>query len=115
MKKALSLILVLVMCLSLCACGGNSQEDGAEKKAIQTVHNNIQVKLVVRYGSVGAPSYTTYVTEIDTNKFEISGKVTIKDKYGDTYTGKYSAVATYDPSTGKCTVSDDYLGDLYKD
>lgn len=27
MKKALSLILVLVLCLGLCACGGNTKDD----------------------------------------------------------------------------------------
>ena len=34
MKKALSLILALVMCLSLCACGG-SKENGVSKEKVE--------------------------------------------------------------------------------
>ena len=31
MKKALSLILALVMCLSLCACGGSNEENNTSE------------------------------------------------------------------------------------
>lgn len=34
MKKALSLILALVLCLGLCACGGNANELSSEEQSV---------------------------------------------------------------------------------
>ena len=50
------------------------------------------------------PTITTYVEKISENTYEVTGKVTIKDKYGDSYTGKYDAEVEYNPSTEKCSV-----------
>ena len=46
--------------------------------------------------------------------FEVTGKVTVKDKYGDSYTGKYDAVVEYDPATDDCDANCD-IDKLYKD
>ena len=55
----------------------------------------------------------TIVDEISENNFEVTGKVTVRDKYGDTYTGNYDAVVEYNPTTNECEVDCD-IGILYK-
>lgn len=116
MKKALSLILALVMCLSLCACGSGS---GSSKKSLSdraadAVSSQIKVYVKLSYEVNGVPQVTTYVTETSTNNFKVTGKVSVRDAYGDTYTGKYDATAIYDPATDDFDVDYD-VAKLYKD
>ena len=116
MKKALSLILALVMCLSLCACGigKDKKEKSMSERAADAVRAQINVYITLHYDTNGVPQVTTYVNETSMYQFEVSGKVTIRDKYGDTFTGKYDATAIYNPLTDEFDV--DYeVGKLYKD
>lgn len=116
MKRTLALILVLVLCLSLCACGskGKNSEKSISDRAADAVSSQIKVYISLAYDINGVPQVTTYVDEISTNNFEVTGKVTIRDQYGDTYTGKYDATAVYDPETDQFDVDYD-VGKLYKD
>lgn len=116
MKKILALILAVFMCLSLCACGGGKGEnsESVEDKVRSSVESRLMTYVTLSYETVGVPTITCYIEEVGENVFEVSGKVTVKDKYGDTYSGKYDAEVEYDPSTDKCDVDYD-LGKLYKD
>ena len=106
MKKIVSLLLVLVMCISLVACGGESlsesKTESVESKVESSVKAHIELDIICSYDTVGLPSITCYIDEISENNFEVSGKVTIKDKYGDSYSGKYDATVKYNPETDKC-------------
>lgn len=115
MKKVISLIMVLALCLGLCACGGNSSKgkQTPKEKAVSTLESYIGVQIALRYDTVGPTHITTYVEELGDNAFGISGKVTVQDKYGDSYTGTYDAEVVYNPETDKCDV-DLELGTLYK-
>lgn len=116
MKKVFSLILALVMCLSLCACGigKDKKEKSMSERAADAVRAQINVYITLHYDTNGVPQVTTYVNETSMYQFEVSGKVTIRDKYGDTFTGKYDATAIYNPLTDEFDV--DYeVGKLYKD
>ena len=45
-------------------------------------------------------SITCFIEETgEDNRFAVSGKITLRDKYGDTYTVKYDVIAVFDPST----------------
>ena len=55
----------------------------------------------------------TSVRATGENEYEVTGKVTVQDKYGDSYTGNYDATVEYNPTTDKCDV-DCNIGDLYK-
>lgn len=115
MKKLLAFLLALACCLSLCACGGaEEEEESVRDKVISAVRARIMVEITLTYDTVGVPTITTYVDENSDGTFEVTGKVTVKDKYGDSYTGKYDAEVTYNESTDKCNVDLD-LGSLYKD
>ncbi|MBO5214517.1 MAG: hypothetical protein J6B86_07095 [Clostridia bacterium] len=115
MKKFLSLILVVILCGSLCACGngGSSAEEDREGDVRRAVYQQILTETMF-YEKAGTPTVTYYFEEISEYEYEVTGKVTIKDKYGDTYTGKYDAVVNISPTDGKCAV-DLELGTLYKD
>lgn len=119
MKKILALILAIITCLSLCACtgGGNSNDaksSSVEDKVKESVKYQIMAEVALKYDTTGAPSCTYFVDEIGENKFEVTGKVTVRDKYGDSYTGKYDAEVIYDPADDDCDVSLE-MGTLYKD
>ena len=85
-----------------------------EDKLESAVKSRIMVEITLTYETTGVPSITTYVKEIGDNLYEVTGKVSVKDKYGDSYTGKYDAEVEYDPATEDCDVDLD-LGKLYKD
>ena len=116
MKRVFALILAVALCFGLCACGGGSTESKAspEEKVSSAVRSRIIVEITFSYDTTGVPTITTYVDEIGDNRYEVTGKVTVKDKYGDSYTGKYDAEVEYDPVTDDCDV-DLELGTLYKD
>ena len=110
------MILAFALCFGLCACGGGSTEskDSPEDKVSSAVISRITVEILLSYDTNGTPTITTYVDEIGNNRYEVTGKVTVYDKYSDSYTGKYDAEVEYDPATGHCDVDLD-LGTLYKD
>lgn len=115
MKKILALLLAIALCVGLCACGGSKEpEINPESEAADAVRSRIMVEIALGYDTVGVPSITTYVDQVGENTYEVTGKVTVKDKYGDSYTGKYDATVEYDPATEDCDV-DLSLGSLYKD
>lgn len=115
MKRLLALLMVLVMCASFCACGGSGgKEETVESKVISAARSRILAEIVLGYDTEGVPTITTYLDDMGDNTYMVTGKVTVKDKYGDTYTGKYDAEVTYDPTTDDCSV-DLELGKLYKD
>lgn len=115
MKKVFAIILAMVLCLSLCACsGGNGDTESVEDKVKLAVESQIMANIMLQYDTTGLPSITYYIDEISENNFEVTGKVTVKDKYGDSYTGKYDAVVEYDPATDDCDADCD-IDKLYKD
>ena len=115
MKRIFALLMAIVLCFGLCACGGSKEpEKTPEDKVTSAVRSYIMVEITLSYETTGVPSITTFVNQIDETTYEVTGKVTVKDKYGDSYTGKYDAMVEYDPATEDCDV-DLELGSLYKD
>ena len=117
MKRIILVILAVVMCLGMCACGGGSEAEESETprdKVISSVKSHIMAQIALGYDTVGVPTITTYVEEVEENVYEVTGKITVKDKYGDSYTGKYDSTVEYDPELGSCDVDLD-IDKLYKD
>ena len=117
MKKFLSLLLTIGLCVSLVACGGGSSSESktesVESKVESSVKAHINAEIILSYDTVGVPNITYYIDEISENNFEVSGKVTVQDKYGDSYSGKYDATVKYNPETDKCD-TDVEIDKLYK-
>lgn len=101
MKRIISLFLVLVMCLSLCACGEKEPEFDPEAEFESEVNADVAVKCMFSYADVKSAS--TNLADISVSSDGVTytgkGKVTIRDNYGDTYVGKVTAVYSYDADT----------------
>ena len=109
MKKALSLILTLVMCLSLCACGGNNNSNKMtpEEVVIDRAKWDVQFTLTSN-GCQGLPNVQiTSIEEVVDNQFEFYGTYSAKNEYGETVKGKFSGTGTYNPETEKASVDID--------
>lgn len=105
MKKLFAVILAMVLCFSLCACGGDGgSTESVEDKIREAVKAQINEEVMSQQDIKGDPSITTYLDQVDEYKYEVTGKVTVLDKNGDTYTADYDAVAEYDPATDDCDV-----------
>ncbi len=113
MKKLIAITLTLIMCVGLVGCGG-STEDSVESKVADAVESRVMTEVMLRYDTKGSPTITTFVDDQGGNNYVVTGKVTVMDKYGDSYTGKYDATAKYDPETEDCDV-DVTIDTLYKD
>lgn len=112
MKKIISIVLIVIFIFVLCACGGGDsgkETQSVESKVMERVRAQITAKVLLQYDTVGSPNITCYVNEAGENKYRVTGTVTVRDRYGDSYTGKYDAmVNTYSDTV------DLNLGTLYK-
>lgn len=106
MKKALSLFLVFVMCLSLCACGG-----GSSRPSLEEIAGDVQKRMELEaydeltddfsdISKVVASIRNLHDNEDGT--YDVKGYVTILSKSGKQYTANYTA-----------TVEVDDMGEIY--
>ncbi len=112
MKRVFALVLAVLMMVSLCACGGGSSssetaESSERDKVTSAVRGRAVAAMLVEYETSGSPQVTmASVREKSNHEWEVSGKITVKDKYGDTYTCNYDAKVKYDPELDKANVTD---------
>ena len=106
MKRVLSFILTLTMCLSLCACAsGQMSESEIRKKVERAVQGRAKAYCIaMSYGDL--KSVQASVSSMDakgTNKYDVKGYITIVDGYGDTYKAKFDgSVELYEDGRGLC-------------
>lgn len=108
MKKLLALLLAAAMTLALCACGSpNENED--EEDHTSAVKRAVQAKAAVEcmFSYQNVKNVLAHCSTIDDNgdgDYEVYGKVTVYDAFGDQYEGKFEADVTVDESgDAKCT------------
>lgn len=109
MKKAVSLILILVLCLSLCACGGKDTPDKMTPKeaVVDAAEWDVQFTLTAS-GCKGLPSVQiTSIEEVGENEFEFYGTYSAKNEFSETVNGKFTGTGTYNPETEKASVDVD--------
>ncbi len=110
MKKALALLLALVMCVSFAACGGGSSEESEKQSPEAAVKDAAEWDVAFRVKSSGytiVPSNVkvTKITETSENQYEIYGTFTCKNEYGETVQGKFDGTGNYNPETEKASVN----------
>ena len=116
MKRIICLFFVIAMIFTLCACGGETEE---EKSVLDKVADAsdwyISFHISMSYGDavIGAPTFTHYVADFGDNNYLVTGKVTVRDRYGDECWAKYEASVRYNPDTDKCSVTDYEVGTFY--
>lgn len=123
MKKKIVVLLAAIMCISLCACGGNDKTTAAKEDV------NIQ-ELIQQFGDDGdgkitweEGSFPYFIDNKESFKLlsgaeiqeNIVGTWTIKDKFGDefkhTFNADNTAITMYDgtESNAHWLVEDDYF------
>lgn len=122
MKKLLTLLLCVCMIGSIgvfSSCASSTEASTSVETVTDKVKSEtkstVLYRAYVKYG-YWAHTITTYVDQsyTDENKYYVSGKYTINDNYGDSYTGKYDVTVVYDPVTGECEVTSCELQTAYK-
>lgn len=110
MKKIIALLMSAILMISLASCGGGgsstSSSESPEKKVISAAENSVSTKIALNYKTQGAPTFDSYCNhdeELDT--YTVTGKVKVKDDYGDIYSAKYTVYVDYDAEKGKANVT----------
>ena len=98
MRRVISLLLVLVTCVSLCACGSKKMsEDDIRKEVEITIQAKAAVKCLFEYKDV--KNVLASVITMD-NKgdgtYDAKGYITVIDAYGDRYRAKFDAAVSID-------------------
>lgn len=116
MKKVLAISLVLIIISTfLYGCGENNANTSYSitDKVESAVKNRITAKVMINYDVQGSPQITYYTKQISENEYSVSGKVVVRDKYGDNYEANYDATVIYDSTNDSYNESVN-LGDFYK-
>lgn len=99
MKKFVSILLMIVLCFSLCSCSEKNSGTESVMDQIKTaVRTSIGTQIVLRYERTGVTNVTYQIYKVEEGVYEVSGKVTVRDQYGDYFTGTYDADVAYDPA-----------------
>ncbi len=107
MKKIFSLGLIVILVFSLCACGSSKTEKVDVKENIRiAVQGKATVECMFSYESV--KTVLASCSTIDDNgdgTYDVFGKITVIDDFGDKYDAKYEAKVSVDES-GSATCKD---------
>lgn len=111
MKKLLTILMCLVMCFALCACGGE-REDSPYEKVENAARSYVSVEVYIDYGYQPAINITSCQDNGD-NTYNVSGNVFVNATDG-TYKGTFYALVEYNPQTKKASTEDCEISKLYK-
>lgn len=113
-KIAVLMLLSIVFTMSAVSCGsGSTQED--KPKVEKSPEDIVESAVTSRawsyantlYDISGLPDvFIATCNETEENLYEVYGKVNVKDNYGDSYTGKFEAIAEYNPETKEADVTE---------
>lgn len=105
MKKLYAIILIMVMILSLCACGGSTKDDEAIETEINTVVNTeAYLECFLKYADVkGVLADIATIDDNGDGTYDVYGTVIVNDNYNQHYEGKFDAIVSIDASgEGTC-------------
>lgn len=128
MKKLLILLLSICMIGSIgtfASCKGSTETSSSSSvETVETIEDKVRssarievrVDVYLKYGYFPTVNITN-VSEsyTENNKYYVSGKYTVKDNYGDAYTGKFDVTVVYDPETEQCDATETEIQTAYKD
>ena len=100
MKRAGSILLILLMIFSLCACA-DAEPDWVEpslsliQRAEKEVQEELRVYIYVTYPVHELPNVTAAVTELGGDQYNATGMVSFTDVNGKTHSGTFDADVSY--------------------
>ena len=105
MNKLVSILLVFVLCFSLCACGNNDElpSNPIHEEIKRSVKATL-IEYVIRYeGARSNYSATFFINEtgiLKSNGYyecEVTGNISFRNQYGDLRSKRYEIVMEYSP------------------
>ena len=99
MKRMIAIMLVIILGLSLCACGSKEPEFNPSDEFESKVNATVAVEYMYSYADVKMAMTNLSDIEVNGDTYTGKGKVTITDNYGDKYVGKVTAVYKYNEET----------------
>ncbi len=112
MKKTMSLILALVLCLSLCACGGSKQSP--EDRLKDDVKEYISENYRIRIGNSTSEAVNVDIASVvdkSENEWAVLGTYTVKIE-NEILSAKFGLVATFDEANNKFIYSQEQFDDF---
>ena len=112
MKKALSLILALVMCLSLCACEGSklSPKERLNDDVKEYISENYRITIGGSTSEAVNVDIAS-VVDMEENKWAVLGTYTVKIE-NEIMSAKFGLVASYDETSDKFIYSQEEFDDF---
>lgn len=119
----LAIAMLFVGSIALVSCSSDGDDvskssKSAEDRAKDATHSKLALQIAVSTlnGSKISMSNCTYTTvkKLDNGNFKISGKVKVRDQYGDFHTANYDSDVTYD-KTDDSYIASVKVGSFKKD
>ena len=108
MKKTLALIIALVMCLTLCACGEKAKTDEVTPQGAVVERAKWDISFTLTNSGYKAIStQITTIKETATNEFVFYGTYSANNVYNATVKGTFEGTGKYYPDTGNASVDID--------
>ena len=100
MRKTISALLALSMCLSLCACGENTAATPVETEHVMTEEEVFAARILIEGAKSFPNPINTKVTNVWAWKWTVGGyaftyELEIKNQYGNTETVYYGNIASF--------------------
>ena len=123
MKKFLILLLSICMIGSIGAfasCRGSTETETSssvetiEDKVRSSARSTVTTGVYAKYGYIPSVNITSVSESYTENQYYVRGKYTVRDDYGDTYTGKFDVTIVYDPVADRCKATEKDIQTAYK-
>lgn len=89
-------------------------EEEKEEEFRKVVPSGVSFEIIRNYSDAKFQNCTISTVKVDGDTYTAYGKVTVKDNYGDTFTGKFTAVYELDANTQEFDKVSVELDTLYK-
>lgn len=102
LKRLFCIMLVLISVCGLCACRSQSPAETTEDKVRNAVSNQLHVAFLgMSIGGNEAKSSrgtVTNIKQISDTEYQVSGKITVIDVYGNSWNNDYDCIVTQNTS-----------------
>lgn len=112
-SAALIIILVFVLIYFISAAGNSKPEETLEDKLRNHISAKVMAYVAIRYDTTGVNPRITTLRETSEGNWEVYGKVSARDTYGDSFTGTFEGTCKVE-SEEDFGCSLDY-SNMYKD
>ena len=113
-SAAVIVLLAIVIICIICFSGSSEPEETTEDKLRRHVNAQVLAYVMIRYDTTyTTPNITTLRGDSESG-WEVYGKVTTRDKFGDNYTGTFEGTCIEDKENDDFSCDLDY-STMYKD